>query len=160
MALSDFDRMRAFAGLTACLARAGVACLCVAGTPGSGLACERADFEAVVSETASALRDLNQKNKPPFQARLKDLKDKRGWSYDQFLKEAAPFVQDAKITEFDERSAAFLEKIQTMGEVGAGASPPQCATLNDVRGVMQALVAAQKDKWSYMFGKIEQELKR
>ena len=158
MALSGFDRMRAFAGLKACLARAGVACLCVAGTPGSGLACERADFEAVVSEAANALRDLNQKNKPPFQARLKDLKEKRGWSHDQFLKEAAPLVQDAKIAEFDERSAGFLEKIQTMGADGPGA--PQCSALGEVRGVMQKLVEAQKDKWTYMFSMIEQEMKR
>ena len=160
MALAGFGRIRATAGLKAFLVGVGVVYLSASGTSGAAMACEKADFEAVVSEAANALRDLNLKNKPPFQARLKDLKEKRGWSYDQFLKEAAPLVQDARIAEFDERSAAFLEKIQNMGTEGAGANPPPCAALKDVRGVMQALVDVQKDKWSYMFGKVEGELKR
>ena len=69
-------------------------------------------------------------------------------------------VQDASIAEFDERSTAFLEKIQTMGAGNVGAGTPQCAALVEVRGVMQQLVEVQKDKWAYMFGKIEQEIKR
>ena len=31
-------------------------------------ACAKTDFEAVVNEAAGALRDLNRKNTPPFQA--------------------------------------------------------------------------------------------
>ena len=127
---------------------------------GGAQACAKADFEAVVTDAANALRDLNQKYKPPYQARLKDLKEKRGWSYDQFLKEAAPLVQDAKIAEYDERTAAFLEKIQTMGTEGANTAEPQCAALAEVQRVMKALVDVQKDKWAYLFGRIEQELAR
>ncbi len=123
-------------------------------------ACERAAFEAVVTDAANALRDLNQKNKPPFQARLKDLKEKRGWSHDQFLKEAAPLVQDAKISEYDERSSTLLEKIQTMGAEGAGMSQPGCTAFAELQGVMKALVDVQTEKWTYMFSKIEQEFKR
>lgn len=128
------------------------------GMPAQG--CEKADFEAVVADAAIALRELNQKNKPSFQARLKDLKDRRGWSHDQFLKEAAPFVQDNQITDYDERSAAFLEKIESMGAEGANAAVPKCAVLGEVKGAMKSLVAVQTDKWTYMFGKIELELKK
>ena len=85
---------------------------CAAGSPAFASTCDKAEFEVVVAEAANVLRDLNQKNKPVFQGRLKDLMDKRRWSHDQFLKEAAPLVQDAKIAEFDERSARYLEKIQ------------------------------------------------
>jgi hypothetical protein len=56
-------------------------------------ACTKAEFEGVVDEAAAALRDLNNKNRPDFQEKLRTLKDKRGWSNDQFLKEAAPFVK-------------------------------------------------------------------
>ena len=159
MAFSGFHKLPSPVRLAAPLALL-CAAFCRLAAPGLALACEKADFEAVVTEAATALRDLNQKNKPPFQARLKDLKERRGWSHDQFLKEAAPLVQDARIAEFDERSATFLEKIETMGAEGAGTAKPQCAALGEVRGVMQALVEVQKDKWSYMFGKIELELKR
>ncbi len=138
----------------------GFAQLCLAVAVGQARACEKSDFEAVVAEAANALRDLNQRHKPSYQARLKELKDKRGWSHDQFLKEAAPLVQDTRIAEFDERSAAFLEKIQTVGAEGGNAAKPQCEALTEVRGMMRSLVEAQTAKWGYMFGKIEQELKR
>lgn len=139
---------------------ASLVSLCMVIVSGGADACEKSEFEAVVSEAANALRDLNQKHKPSYQARLKELKDKRGWSHDQFLKEAAPLVQDTKIAEYDERSAAFLEKIQTVGDEGSSTAKPQCAALTEVRAMMKSLVEAQTAKWSYMFGKIEQELKR
>src|ERR1700730_8105308 len=50
---------------------------------GAAKECAKADFEAVVDDAAAALRDLNLKNKPNFQEKLRQLKDKRGWSHDQ-----------------------------------------------------------------------------
>lgn len=130
--------------------------MCATGAP--AWACEKADFEAVVADAASALRELNQKNKPSFQARLKDLKGKRGWSHDQFLREAAPLVQDSEITDYDERSAALVEKIESMGAEAANAAELKCAVLGEVKEVMKSLVAVQTDKWTYMFGKLALEL--
>ena len=132
------------------------------GQPSAGALanCAKSDFEAVVGETASALRELTQSNKPTFQVRLRELKEKRGWNQDRFLKEAAPYVQDDRIAEFDERSSAFLDKIQSIGTEGASANDPSCAALLEVRAHMKALVDVQKAKWVYMFGKLEQELKR
>ncbi|MBX9924846.1 MAG: hypothetical protein K2Y05_00675, partial [Hyphomicrobiaceae bacterium] len=60
-------------------------------------ACQRADFEAVVDEAGRVLRDLNAANKPKFQDKLRQLKTKRSWSQEQFLKEAAPLVADDTI---------------------------------------------------------------
>src|SRR5215813_13255528 len=74
-------------------------------------ACSRADFEAVVDEAAAALTTLNHENTPQFQARLRQLKDKRGWSHEQFLVEAAPFVRDDAIASFDQKSEDFLARI-------------------------------------------------
>lgn len=121
-------------------------------------ACERADFETVVDMAAGALRDMNGANKPKFQAKLRQLKDKRGWSHEQFLKEAAPFVADDKITAYDAQSNALLEIIATGGEAGAAAKTPDCAALAGLRASMKALVDAQTAKWAYMSGKIEVEL--
>src|SRR5262249_2825321 len=39
--------------------------------PAAAGECARADFEAVVDDAAAALRDLNQKNKPDFQEKLR-----------------------------------------------------------------------------------------
>ena len=85
--------------------------------------CSKADFEAVVDEAAGALRGLAQQNTPHFQASLRQLKAKRGWSDDQFLKEAEPLVRDEKITGFDRTSEELLARITGAGQAGAAGAP-------------------------------------
>jgi hypothetical protein len=120
--------------------------------------CSKADFEAVVDEAAGALRGLAQQNTPHFQASLRQLKAKRGWSDDQFLKEAEPLVRDDKITGFDRTSEDLLARITGAGQ--AGAANPDCTLLVGLRASMAALVETQKAKWAYMFEKIEGELRK
>lgn len=121
-------------------------------------ACGKADFEAVVEEAATGLRDLNTANKPTFQDKLRQLKTKRAWSHDQFLREAAPYVRDEKIEEFDSSIEELLNAISTMGQEGAAAKKPDCALLLELRARMKVLVDTQTAKWTYMFGKIDGEL--
>lgn len=123
-------------------------------------ACTKADFEAVVDEAAQALRDLNMKNKPTFQERLRQLKDKHGWSHEVFLKEAQPYVRDDEITALDTASEELLGKISSMGQEGAEAKSLDCGLLGKLRGFMGDLVAAQTKKWTYMFAKIDKELSK
>jgi hypothetical protein len=121
-------------------------------------ACTRADFQAIVDGAAATLRDLNQKNRPLFQEKLRELKAKRGWSNDQFLKEAAPLVKDDKIDGLDNTSSELLARISAMGQEGANAKAPDCSVMSELNGFMQQLVAAQTEKWSYMFEKLSAEL--
>jgi hypothetical protein len=138
-----------------------LAALMILGTRGAAAdPCSRADFEAAVGEAAAALRELNLTNKPGFQGKLRQLMAKRGWSHDQLMAEAAPIVQDPTIAAYDERSAAFLAKIERLGAEGTSTATPDCARLAEVRQSMRALVDVQKAKWTYMFGKVEAELKR
>lgn len=131
---------------------------------GAGLAtaadgqCAKADFEAVVEQAATALRDLNLKNRPLFQEKLRELRTKRKWSTDQFLKNAAPFVKDDRIAEFDQTSDDLLAAIASMGQEGANAATPDCGMLVDLRSRMTRLVATQTEKWNYMFEKIATEM--
>jgi hypothetical protein len=118
--------------------------------------CAKTDFEAVVNEAAAALRDLSRKNTPPFQARLLQLKDKRGWSNDQFLKEAEPFVRDAEIAGYDQKSEQLLARITGGGQASGPA--PDCALLADLRGALKILVETQVAKWTYMTAKLDKEL--
>ena len=123
-----------------------------------GEVCAKADFEAVVDDAAGALRDLNLQNKPAFQEKLRQLKDKRGWSHDAFLKEAAPFVRDDKIAVYDQESERLLTDISTLGQEGADAPTPDCALLADLKTRMQTLVDTQTAKWTYMFSKLDAAL--
>ena len=122
--------------------------------------CSKTDFEAVVDEAAGALRGLALQNTPQFQAKLRQLKTKRGWSDDQFLKEAEPLVRDEKITGFDEKSAELLARITDAGQAGASGGAPDCTLLVGLRASMAALVETQKAKWAYMFDKIDKELRK
>jgi hypothetical protein len=125
---------------------------------GGAPACAKAEFEDVVDAAAGSLRDLNNKNRPGFQEKLRHLKDKRGWDNDRFLKEAAPFVKDEQIEVFDEKSNDLLAKISSMGQEGSAAAAPDCAMLSDLKAQMNVLVETQTAKWSYMFEKLDKEL--
>ena len=122
--------------------------------------CVRTEFEAVVDQAAAALRDLNNKNRPEFQEKLRSLKQKRGWTHDEFMTAAAPFVKDENIEVFDLSSGELLATIATMGQEGAEAEKPDCKRLVELRGHMAKLVETQSAKWNYMFGKLDEELSK
>jgi hypothetical protein len=120
--------------------------------------CRREEFEAVVEEAAASLRDLNSKNRPAFQEKLRELKDKRKWSHDEFLEKAKPFVRDEKTAVYDQTTDELLSAIASMGQEGAAATYPDCALLIELRARMKVLVDTQTAKWSYMFEKLNAEL--
>lgn len=140
--------------------RAVVAAICLGlvATSAAADSCQRAEFEAVVDDAAAALRDLNQKNRPTFQDKLRSLKEKRGWSHDEFMTGAAPLVADEKISGYDQASSELLNEIATLGQEGADASTPDCGLLAELRARMTRLVETQTAKWTYMFGKLDAEL--
>ncbi len=128
------------------------------GAPPANQSCAKAEFETAVDQAAAAIRDLNTKNKPAFQDKLRGLKDKRGWSQDQFLKEAAPFVKDNQVDEFDRQIGELLGRITAMGDEGSAAAVPDCSVLVTLREVMTKLVETQTAKWAHMFKKVDDEL--
>jgi hypothetical protein len=127
---------------------------------GAQTKCSKGDFEAVVDDAGSALRALAQENTPPFQAKLRQLKGKRGWSDEQFLAEAEPLVRDDTISGFDRTSDALLSRITSAGQSGPAGEAPDCALLTGLRATMASLVETQKAKWAYMFEKINKELRK
>ncbi len=126
------------------------------GTASSG--CNKQEFEGVVENAAVSLRDLNARNAPGFQDKLRLLRERRKWGAEEFMEKAAPFVQDERIAGYDQRSTDLLSKINSMGEAGAAASAPDCRLLDELRGTMKALIDTQIEKWAYMFAKIERGL--
>lgn len=123
-------------------------------------ACGRSDFEEVVEESVKALRELSHENRPLFQMKLRELKDKHGWQHDQFMEQAAPFVKDDTTAVFDKTTSELLSAITQLGREGAEAKKADCALLLALRARMRLLVETQKSKWSYMFDKINTELEK
>lgn len=148
----------AIGSAAAVLAFALMASVAVHATGAAPEPCVRTDFEAVVDGAAETLRVLTQKNSPSFQAKLRALKDKRGWNHDQFLAEATRFVRDDKITEFEDKSGELLARINGAGSDAGPQKAIDCTQLPDLKANMAALVALQTAKWAYMFGNIDAEL--
>ena len=119
--------------------------------------CTRDDFAAVVDQAGDALRAMNAENTPRFQAKLRALKQQHKWSQEQFMAEAAPFVQDDSIQTFDEQTGTLLNKIQGLGG-GGGGRQPDCGLLDVLRAHMQSLVETTQAKWAYMNGKLDKAL--
>jgi hypothetical protein len=120
--------------------------------------CQKADFESVVDVAAGSLRDLNAANRPPFQDKLRLLKERRGWTHEQFVKAAEPFVRDDVIIAYDIKSNNLLARIAAGGEAGAAAATPDCVMLSNLQASMKVLVETQTAKWAYMTAKIDAEL--
>lgn len=122
--------------------------------------CVKDDFEVIVDKAGSALRDLNRQNKPKFQARLRDLKTLRGWSDETFLDRAVPYVQDEKISSYDQQSTALLQELSKFGgdENDAAETPLNCALLDGLNARLDELVRVQKRKWAYMFSRLDAAL--
>lgn len=123
-----------------------------------GQACGKPEFEAVVESAAASLRDLNSRNTPGFQDKLRLLRERQKWSADEFMAKASTYVQDDRIAAYDQRASDLLDKVNTMGEAGAAAKSPDCRLLGDLRATMTALIDTQIEKWAYMFTKIERGL--
>jgi len=123
-----------------------------------GAACAKADFEAVVNAAGAALRDLAQQNTPTFQAKLRELKDKRSWSNDEFIKQAEPLVRDEAITGFDKKSEELVARITGGGGRSEVEPAPDCGVLTGLQADLKLLVETQQAKWTHMLAKVEQEL--
>ena len=142
-----------FLCLAACVA---VPCLLSAPVLSQSGRCPKEDFEGVVDQAAARLHEINQKSTGEFQARLRALKQKRGWSNEAFLKEGATYVRDDEIIAFEEKTEDLLARLNASGTVqGATAD---CRLLADLKKTMQDLVETQQKKWTYMFGKVDADI--
>lgn len=128
-----------------------------AATNAAAQTCTREDFTKVVGEAADALKALNDDNARAFQSKLRELKTKRGWTHEQFMKEAAPLVRDERIAAYDEETNAILTSINNLSEAPEP-QKPDCKLLGDLKAQMAQLVKITQAKWTYMFGKLAMAL--
>jgi len=150
-------RVRACAVVAAVLVPALVGAAFAQTAPSAGQ-CGKADFEAVVNAAGAALRDLAQQNTPVFQGKLRQLKDKRSWSNDEFLKQAEPLVRDETIAGYDKKSEELVIRITGGGNQGEAAAAPDCALLKSLQDDLKLLVETQQAKWVHMLAKVDAEL--
>ncbi len=147
------------------LASAAVLLLIPAATLSAAAAdCGREAFSAVVSQASGELAAINNAQKAGLHEKLQLLKARQGWADGDFVSKATPFVQDAKIAEFDQGNKSLLARVPQLGAPAslAGAAPTlpgtddrNCAMLQELRGLMAQVVENTRAKWTYMLGKVD-----
>jgi hypothetical protein len=147
------------------LASAAVLLLIPAATLSAAAAdCGREAFSAVVSQASGELAAINNAQKAGLHEKLQLLKARQGWADGDFVSKATPFVQDAKIAEFDQGNKSLLARVPQLGAppslAGAVSTLPgtddrNCAMLQELRGLMAQVVENTRAKWTYMLGKVD-----
>jgi hypothetical protein len=135
----------------------GLAQLSAIASAGAGPSCAREDFAQAVDRAGAALRQLNADNAPRVRAKLRELKELRGWPDAGFEEKAYEILQDERMAALDMQANDLLARLDTLGTVEPGAEP-DCAKLEELRAVGIELQATVKAKTAYTLAKLDQML--
>src|SRR5215468_1342871 len=80
--------------------------------------CAREDFAQAVDRAGAALRQLNADNAPRLHAKLRELKDLRGWPDSGFEEKAYDLLQDERMAALDMQANDLLAKLEELRAVG------------------------------------------
>lgn len=134
------------------------ALLQLAATPPGGVpTCTAEDFARAIDESGAALRALNLENAPKLSAKVRQLRQKKGWAEGDDDEMALDYLSDAKLASFDATANELLARIDGLGQPPKG-SQPDCAKLDDLKAAGVELTAVMKAKASYTLAKIDAEL--
>jgi hypothetical protein len=121
------------------------------------VACTKEQFAQAIDRAGEDLRRLNADNAPRLRAKLRQLKDARGWPDAGFEEKAIALIQDDRTAALDTAANDLLAKLDQLGTVGATAEP-DCAQLQELTAISLELQATVKTKAAYTLGKIDQML--
>lgn len=128
-----------------------------AGASAAANSCAREDFAQAVDRAGAALRQLNADNAPRLRAKLRELKDARGWPDAGFEEKAYEILQDERMAALDAQANDLLAKLDTLGTVDPSAEP-DCAKLQELTAAGLELQATVKAKAAYTLSKLDQML--
>jgi hypothetical protein len=124
---------------------------------GAAPSCARADFALTVDRAGAALRQLNADNAPRLRAKMRELKEVRGWPDAGFEEKAYEILQDERMAALDMQANDLLAKLDALGTVDPSAEP-DCAKLQELTATSLELQATMKAKAAYTFSKLDQML--
>src|ERR1700704_2684568 len=127
------------------------------GPAGAAPSCAREDFALTVDRAGAALRRLNSESAPRLRAKLRELKEARGWPDAGFEEKAYEVLQDERMAALDMQANDLLAKLDTLGTVEPSAEP-DCAKLQELTATSLELQATMKAKATYTLSKLDQML--
>ncbi len=113
--------------------------------PAAAEPCTRETLRRVVDEAGARLRLLTAETQPKLQARLRQLKEKRGWTGGDGDDKAAALMSDDRTVELDTTAARLLARIDALSE-SAEAATPDCSRLGELEAASAELQATVRAK--------------
>lgn len=118
-----------------------------------GATCTAEDFAAAVDKSGAQLRAFNAEALPKLQAKLKQLKQKKGWDEEKSLDS----VRDDRTTKLDAEAEDLIVKIDMLGRPPEKGSP-DCSKLTELEAAGIELLAVMKAKSTYTLGKLDAQI--
>src|SRR5262245_5669548 len=115
--------------------------------------CAKEDFAQAVDRAGAQLRKLNAEQIPQVQAKVRKLKESKGWQDEKTYET----LQDERMASFDAQANDLLAKIDMLGTVDASAEL-QCGRLDELTAASLELQATVKAKAAYTISKLDQML--
>jgi hypothetical protein len=123
----------------------------------TALSCAKEDFARAVDQAGVALRKLNAENTPRLQAKMRQLKEARGWPDASYEEKAYQALQDERTLNLDAQANELLAKLDALGSVEPS-SDADCVKLQELTATGLELQATIKAKTSYTLAKLDQML--
>ena len=124
---------------------------------GAAALCSKEDFGKAVDQAGAALRKLNADNAPRLRAKMRELKDRKGWSDADFEEKAVAAVQDERIETYNAQANDLLAKLDALGSIEP-ANEADCSKLQELGAAGLELQATIKAKAAYTLSKLDQML--
>ncbi len=116
--------------------------------------CKPEDFAAAVDKSGAQLRAFNAEALPKLQDKLKQLKDKKGWSDADYEDKAMASVRDERTAKLDADAEDLIIKIDQLGRPPEK-GPIDCAKLTELEAAGLELLAVMKAKSTYTLSKLD-----
>ncbi len=120
--------------------------------------CTLEELTKTADEVGASLRRYNNDTMPKVQAKMQQLRLKKGWSPAKYRELAADYLHDSRIAGFDEKANELYLKIDQLSP-RENDKKIECSRVSALRAAGLELLAVMKAKSAHTLSKIDQELK-
>jgi len=127
----------------------------LAGTAPVAAGCDRSSYSEVFDKASVELTKMNNERAKQIKRLLRDLKKLASWTDQEYLRNAAPLVENEQISEFNSRSKALLASVADFGGSGTTIDRGECGKVDELRALFSLLIDNTREKWAFMEKSIE-----
>jgi hypothetical protein len=135
----------------------GLALLLAISGKASAAPCTAQDFAAAIDQSGASLRAFNRDAQPKLQDRMHRYAEAKKLPTAGADDAALDAIQDAKLASLDEKSGGLLLRIDSLGRMDQSATP-DCAALDELKGLSRDLLAVMKEKSDYMLTRFDAKI--